>query len=136
MDLVVDQLLDRFRIQARKKVRNYPMLMGQGVWLGSEKLGPDDEVGEVLKQGTLTMGFIGLAECLKALTGFHHGAVGRVAETGASDYFAYAGENRPCNRRNRTEFQPDLRRPAEGTFRDVCPQGQGPLWVSSGIYRP
>ena len=49
------------------------MLMGQGVWLGSEKLGPDDEVGEVLKQGTLTMGFIGLAECLKALTGFHHG---------------------------------------------------------------
>ena len=73
MYLVVDQLLDRFRIQARKKVRNYPMLMGQGVWLGSEKLGPDDEVGEVLKQGTLTMGFIGLAECLKALTSFHHG---------------------------------------------------------------
>ncbi len=47
--------------------------MGQGVWLDSEKLGPDDEVREVLKHGTLSIGFIGLAECLKALTGAHHG---------------------------------------------------------------
>lgn len=47
--------------------------MGQGVWLGSDKLGPEDEVGEVLKQGTLTCGFIGLAECLKSLIGKHHG---------------------------------------------------------------
>ncbi len=73
MDLVFDQLLFRFRIQAQKKVRNYPFLMGQGVWLDSDKLGPDDTVGEVLKHGTLSVGFIGLAECLKALTGFHHG---------------------------------------------------------------
>lgn len=73
MDLCVDQLLDRFEIQCRKKVRNYPFLMGDGVWLDSEKLGPDDEVREVLKHGTLTVGFIGLAECLKALTGKHHG---------------------------------------------------------------
>ena len=54
---------------AAKRVRNYPFLMGEGVWLDSEKLGPDDEVGEVLKHGTLTLGFIGLAECLKALIG-------------------------------------------------------------------
>ena len=54
-------------------MRNYPFLMGEGVWLDSEKLGPDDEVGEVLKHGTLTLGFIGLAECLKALIGVHHG---------------------------------------------------------------
>ena len=73
IDLVIDQLLDRFRIQCAKRVRNYPFLMGEGVWMDSEKLGPDDEVGEVLKHGTLTLGFIGLAECLKALIGKHHG---------------------------------------------------------------
>jgi len=72
-DLTIDQLLERFEIQAQKKVRNYPFLMGQGIWIGSEKLGPDDEVREVLKHGTLTIGFIGLAECLKALIGKHHG---------------------------------------------------------------
>ncbi len=73
LDLVCDQLMARYKIQAAKKVRNYPFLMGQGVWLDSDRLGPDDEVGEVLKHGTLTVGFIGLAECLKALIGKHHG---------------------------------------------------------------
>lgn len=73
IDLVIDQLLERFEIQAKKKVKNFPFLMGEGVWLDSEKLGPDDEVREVLKHGTLTIGFIGLAETLKALTGKHHG---------------------------------------------------------------
>ena len=71
--IVIDQLLDRFKIQSEKTVRNYPFLMGQGIWLGSDKLGIDDKVGEVLKHGTLTIGFIGLAECLKALIGKHHG---------------------------------------------------------------
>lgn len=73
LDLVVDQLKARFRIQSQKRVRNYPFLMGQGVWIDSDKLGPDDKVGDVLKHGTLTVGFIGLAECLKALMGVHHG---------------------------------------------------------------
>lgn len=73
IDLVVDQLLERFEIQARKHVYNYPFLMGEGVWLGSEKLDWDDEVREVLKQGTLSIGFIGLAETLKCLVGQHHG---------------------------------------------------------------
>jgi anaerobic ribonucleoside-triphosphate reductase len=73
IDLVVDQLMERFEIQARKKVRNFPFLMGQGVWLDSEKLGWNDEVREVLKHGTLSVGFIGLAETLKALIGQHHG---------------------------------------------------------------
>ena len=73
IDLIIGQLLERFEIQCKKKVRNYPFLMEQGVWIGSEKLGPDDEVREVLKHGTLTLGFIGLAECLKALIGKHHG---------------------------------------------------------------
>ena len=73
MDLVCRQLMHRYRIQAQKTVRNFPFLMGQGIWIDSEKLGPDDEVGEVFKHGTLTIGFIGLAECLKALIGKHHG---------------------------------------------------------------
>ena len=73
IDLVIDQLLARFKIQCQKKVRNYPFLMGEGVWIDSEKLDPDDSVAEVLKHGTLTCGFIGLAECLKALLGVHHG---------------------------------------------------------------
>ena len=60
-------------MQAQKKARNYPFLMQQGIWLDSDNLKPDDEVREVLKHGTLTMGFIGLAETLKALTGYHHG---------------------------------------------------------------
>lgn len=73
IDLVIDQLLERFEIQARKKVKNYPFLMGQGVWIDSDELTEDMEVREVLKHGTLSVGFIGLAECLKALTGKHHG---------------------------------------------------------------
>lgn len=73
IDLVVQQLMDRFEIQAQKKVKNFPFLMGQGVWADSDKLGWEDEIREVLKHGTLTLGFIGLAECLKALTGKHHG---------------------------------------------------------------
>ena len=74
MDLVYDQLNERFEIVARKKVYNFPFLMGQHVWLDSEKLKWDDEVREVLKHGTLSMGFIGLAEALVALRGAHHGA--------------------------------------------------------------
>ena len=73
IDLVIDQLMERFEIQARKKVKNYPFLMGQGIWIDADKLDWEDEVREVLKHGTLTAGFIGLAECLKALTGKHHG---------------------------------------------------------------
>ena len=72
-ELVIRQLLHRFKIQCAKKGRNYPFLMGQRVWIDSEKIGPDDEIAEVLKHGTLSMGFIGLAECLQALIGKHHG---------------------------------------------------------------
>ena len=73
MDLVCNQLLDRYHIIAKKKVKNFPFLMGQGVWIGSKNLSPDDCVGEILKHGTLSVGFIGLAETLVALTGKHHG---------------------------------------------------------------
>lgn len=73
IDLVIDQLLARYRIQCSKRVRNYPFLMGEGIWMDSDKLGPDDTLEDVLGHGTLTVGFIGLAECLKALIGKHHG---------------------------------------------------------------
>ncbi len=73
LNLAIDQLMERYKIQASKKVRNYPFLMGQGVWMDSDKLKEDDTVGEVLKHGTLSVGFIGLAETLKALMGAHHG---------------------------------------------------------------
>lgn len=73
IDLSFRQLLHRFQIQSRKKVRNFPFLMGQGIWMDSEQLNSEDEVAEVLKHGTLTIGFIGLAETLKALIGVHHG---------------------------------------------------------------
>lgn len=80
--LVIEQLTHRFAIQARKKVKNYPFLMGQGIWLDSEKLSPNDYVGEVLKHGTLTVGFIGLAEALTALIGEHHGQSQRAQSLG------------------------------------------------------
>lgn len=73
LDKTMQQLLDRYEIQASRVVRNFPFLMGEGVWMDSDKLRPDDEVGEVLKHGTLSIGFCGLAECLVALTGHHHG---------------------------------------------------------------
>lgn len=68
-----DQLLERLEIQSQKRVKNYPFLMGQGIWIDSNRLGVDEEVREVLKHGTLSVGFIGLAETLKALIGKHHG---------------------------------------------------------------
>lgn len=74
LELVKEQLLLRFEIQCNKTVKNYPFLMGQGVWIDSEKLYTTDSVRDVLKHGTLTIGFIGLAECLVALCGQHHGA--------------------------------------------------------------
>ncbi|HBN55172.1 MAG TPA: anaerobic ribonucleoside triphosphate reductase [Lachnospiraceae bacterium] len=73
LELCCRQLLHRFGIQKKKTVKNYPFLMGQGIWIGSEELSVGDRVGEVLKNGTLSVGFIGLAETLKALTGKHHG---------------------------------------------------------------
>ncbi len=73
IDLVTEQLLERMEVQGNKKMKNFPFLMGQGVWQGSDKLGPEDKLKDVIKQGTLTIGFIGLAECLVGLMGQHHG---------------------------------------------------------------
>lgn len=80
--LVVKQLLHRYKIQCSKTVRNYPFLMGNGVWIDSEKLDVDDTLESVLKNGTLSVGFIGLAETLVALTGHHHGESSASQEIG------------------------------------------------------
>jgi len=72
LELTARQLDDRFQFQKTALVKQFPLLM-HSLWIGSEKLGPEDTIESVINQGTLGIGFIGLAECLVALTGKHHG---------------------------------------------------------------
>ena len=113
MDLVVQQLLDRFEIQRHKRVYNYPFLMGQGVWLGSENLRWDEEVGEVLKHGTFSVGFIGLAEALVALIGEHHGQSEKAQNLGL-DIVTYMRERMDAESQKRGLNFTLLATPAEG----------------------
>lgn len=73
INMMFDCLLQRFEVQAKRQAKNFPFLIGQSVWIDGESLSPEDEVRDVIKHGTLSIGFIGLAECLKALLGVHHG---------------------------------------------------------------
>lgn len=73
INLTCEQLYHRYQVQAKLRVKDMPFLMGQGLYLESEKLGLNDTIEEVIKHGTLSVGFIGLAETLVALTGRHHG---------------------------------------------------------------
>ena len=82
LELCRDQLLERFEIQGNKRVYNFPFLMGQGNWMDSEKLKPNDKLRKVLKHGTLSIGFIGLAETLVALIGEHHGESAKAQKLG------------------------------------------------------
>lgn len=84
LDAAMRQLLDRYKIQGSRLVRNFPFLMGEGVWMDSNDLKPEDRVGEILKHGTLSIGFCGLAECLKALIGKHHGETQEAQNLGLS----------------------------------------------------
>ena len=77
-----DYILFRLKIIEEKHVYNYPFLMGQGVWMGSDKLKPNDSIRDVLKHASLSIGFCGLAECLVALTGKHHGESAEAQELG------------------------------------------------------
>ena len=74
MDMTSEQLYHRYQVQANLKVRDMPFLMGQGLYLDSDKLEQYDSIESVIKHGTLSVGFIGLAETLVALTGNHHGS--------------------------------------------------------------
>ncbi|MBQ8156895.1 anaerobic ribonucleoside triphosphate reductase [Candidatus Saccharibacteria bacterium] len=82
MQLCANQLMERYEFQANQKVKNFPFLMGQGNWVGSDKLGPNDKLRDVIKHGTLSIGFIGLAETLVAMTGKHHGESAESQELG------------------------------------------------------
>ena len=73
MDTTLEYLFYKYDLIKKKRVYNFPFLMGQGVWLDSENLKSTDEVEKVLRQGTLAIGFVGLAEALTALSGYHHG---------------------------------------------------------------
>lgn len=74
------QLIQRREIQMNRHVYNYPFLMGNGVYMGSENLNQDDTLEEVLKHGTISIGFIGLAEAMKVLFNKHHGEADWVAD--------------------------------------------------------
>ena len=82
MELVRDQLLERFEVQCSKRCYNFPFLLEQGVWTDGDKLKPTDRLRKVLKHGSLTVGFIGLAETLKALIGEHHGESAKAQKLG------------------------------------------------------
>lgn len=82
IELCKEQLLERFDIQCNKRVYNFPFLMGQGNWMDSERLKPNDKLRKVLRHGTLSVGFIGLAECLTALIGEHHGESAKAQKLG------------------------------------------------------
>ncbi|EAJ6140838.1 anaerobic ribonucleoside triphosphate reductase [Campylobacter lari] len=73
LELVYEQLLHRYKIQSLKKVKNFPFLMGEGIWIDSDTLKENDSVEKVIAHGTLAIGYIGLCESLIALIGSHHG---------------------------------------------------------------
>lgn len=84
LEIADKELLERYEGQCQNRKYNFPSLMEQGIWLDSDDLAPTDEIRDVIKQGTLSIGFVGLAECLIALTGKHHG------ESQESDELGYS----------------------------------------------
>lgn len=81
MEITSRQLMNRYEFQCTAQAKQFPLLM-QGLWVGSEHLKSNDEVRSVLKHGTLGIGFIGLAECLVSLVGYHHGESSEAQELG------------------------------------------------------
>ena len=82
LELVKEQLLHRLSLQSQIKVKNFPFLMGQHLWIDSDKLSAEDSIEDVIRNGTLSIGFIGLAECLVAMMGCHHGQSDKAQEKG------------------------------------------------------
>ena len=81
LDITAQQLCERYNFQKTALKKQFPLLMGK-LWIGSEDLRPEDTIESVINQGTLGIGFIGLAECLIALTGKHHGESEEAQELG------------------------------------------------------
>ncbi|EGK8083826.1 anaerobic ribonucleoside triphosphate reductase [Campylobacter lari] len=82
LELVYEQLLHRYKIQSLKKVKNFPFLMGEGIWIDSDSLKENDSVEKIIAHGTLAIGYIGLCESLIALVGSHHGQSQEARELG------------------------------------------------------
>ncbi|MDO4870604.1 MAG: anaerobic ribonucleoside triphosphate reductase [Candidatus Saccharibacteria bacterium] len=113
IQLCADQLLERFEFQAKQQVKNFPFLMGQGNWFDSQKLKPNDRLRDVIKHGTLSIGFIGLAETLVAMIGKHHGEDEKARELGL-DIISYMREQcDELSKRHKLNFSL-LGTPAEG----------------------
>lgn len=113
LELVKGQLLERMKLQSSRKARCFPFLMGQGVWLDSDHLKPDDDVGDVLKHGTLSIGFIGLAEALTALMGQHHGQCEEAQRLGLEIVSRMRAFTDQCSEEMKLNFSL-LATPAEG----------------------
>ncbi|MBX2078546.1 anaerobic ribonucleoside triphosphate reductase [Campylobacter peloridis] len=82
LELVYEQLLHRYKIQCLKKIKNFPFLMGEGIWIDSDTLKADDNVEKIIAHGTLAIGYIGLCESLVALIGTHHGQSQKARDLG------------------------------------------------------
>jgi len=138
MDIATDGLLHRFEIQSHQKAKASDFMMREGVWEGGEQLAADDQVGDLLKHGSLSIGFIGLAECMKALYGKHHGEdeeVYRKAYELISYMRKYCDEQSERHNLNITLFAT----PAEGlsgkfTKRDRAVYGKVPEIVEREYY--
>jgi ribonucleoside-triphosphate reductase len=110
---IIKQLYDRYLLLVNKTKRNFPFLMSQGVWLDSDKLNVDDKIAEILKHGTLSLGYIGLAECLKVLINKHHGESDEAQELGLK--IIRFLRNKMDNEANKTKLNYSLlATPAEG----------------------
>lgn len=96
--------------------------MGEGLWLDSEKLGWFDEIGEVLKHGTLSVGFIGLAEVLVALTGEHHGQSQRAQNLGLDIIAHMRTKLDELTKQQKLNFTP-AGHPRRRFIRTFCPPG-------------
>lgn len=89
LEIAAKQLDERFQFQKTAFVKQFPLLM-RSLWIGAEKLSPNDTIESVINQGTLGIGFIGLAECLVALIGKHHGESEEAQEPRTEDCRLYA----------------------------------------------
>lgn len=132
LDLCKEQLIHRFNILSKLKVKDLPFLMGQKLYMGSENLSAEDEIIEAIKNGTLGIGFIGLAETLIALTGKHHGEDKETLELGVKiikhlrDYCDAASEETGLN------FVA-YATPAEGTAGRFVPKDRQKYGVIKGV---
>ncbi|MFD3445675.1 anaerobic ribonucleoside triphosphate reductase [Microbacteriaceae bacterium 4G12] len=132
IQVAIRQLLDRFAYQASRRAANFSFLYSQGVWNEGETLQPDEEVRRVIKQGTLSVGFIGLAECLVALIGKHHGESEEAQQLGQQIVRFMREKMKEATKKYQLNFSL-LGTPAEGLSGKFTRQDQKEFGKVSGI---